>query len=144
MRGVPSTERKLAVAGLVLCAAIVVAFLLSIRWQYGYAGRTAAFTFTHGAVIVVAPGAPRPRGTGFWASSVRPRLSGWVQVFNTAYIKAIRIPLWMLFLPIAAVSLLAWRRARMRRPGHCLNCGYDLIGNVSGVCPECGKEVQSS
>lgn len=23
----------------------------------------------------------------------------------------------------------------------CLHCGYDLTGNVSGVCPECGKPV---
>jgi hypothetical protein len=26
-----------------------------------------------------------------------------------------------------------------RRPGHCQNCGYNLTGNVSGRCPECGK-----
>ena len=24
---------------------------------------------------------------------------------------------------------------------HCVNCGYDLTGNVSGVCPECGKRI---
>ncbi len=23
----------------------------------------------------------------------------------------------------------------------CVNCGYDLRGNVSGVCPECGKAI---
>jgi hypothetical protein len=27
-----------------------------------------------------------------------------------------------------------WRRQR----GQCPACGYDLTGNVSGVCPECG------
>ena len=27
------------------------------------------------------------------------------------------------------------------KPGHC-RCGYDLTGNTSGVCPECGVEVQ--
>ena len=25
--------------------------------------------------------------------------------------------------------------------GRCRKCGYDLSGNVSGVCPECGSEV---
>ena len=25
--------------------------------------------------------------------------------------------------------------------GHCPACGYDLTGNVSGVCPECGKDA---
>jgi hypothetical protein len=23
--------------------------------------------------------------------------------------------------------------------GQCVQCGYDLTGNVSGVCPECGR-----
>ena len=27
----------------------------------------------------------------------------------------------------------------LRRAGHCAACGYDLTGNVSGVCPECGQ-----
>ena len=26
-------------------------------------------------------------------------------------------------------------------PGHCPSCGYDLTGNVSGVCPECGNPI---
>ncbi|HEX5243398.1 MAG TPA: hypothetical protein VFW23_09085 [Tepidisphaeraceae bacterium] len=25
-----------------------------------------------------------------------------------------------------------------RAPGMCVSCGYDLTGNTSGVCPECG------
>lgn len=29
-------------------------------------------------------------------------------------------------------------------PGHCQNCGYDLTGNVSGVCPECGTAVEAT
>ena len=34
------------------------------------------------------------------------------------------------------------RQALSRRAnGLCLGCGYDLTGNVSGVCPECGKEA---
>lgn len=32
-----------------------------------------------------------------------------------------------------------WCSARLARSvGHCRMCGYDLTGNVSGVCPECG------
>lgn len=51
----------------------------------------------------------------------------------------------------AAVVLLAifplragWRlsiRHRRRNRGLCTSCGYDLTGNVSGVCPECGAAV---
>lgn len=30
---------------------------------------------------------------------------------------------------------------RRDRLGNCAACGYDLTGNVSGVCPECGRTV---
>jgi hypothetical protein len=31
------------------------------------------------------------------------------------------------------------RRRLRRTKSLCTQCGYDLTGNVSGVCPECGK-----
>ena len=34
-------------------------------------------------------------------------------------------------------------RRRWRREGRCLRCGYDLTGNVSGRCPECGESIGS-
>lgn len=39
---------------------------------------------------------------------------------------------------LAARGRRAWGRRRRRRLGLCLACGYDLRGNPSGVCPECG------
>ena len=33
------------------------------------------------------------------------------------------------------------RRRHRARHGLCLRCGYDLRGNVSGVCPECGHRA---
>lgn len=41
------------------------------------------------------------------------------------------------------LGALRWRdRARNARPDNlCLRCGYSLIGNVSGICPECGNAV---
>ena len=32
-------------------------------------------------------------------------------------------------------------RPRPIPPGHCQTCGYNLTGNVSGRCPECGTDV---
>jgi hypothetical protein len=48
---------------------------------------------------------------------------------------------------LLAVSVYAfynhWFRPRTAYPpaGHCRRCGYNLTGNVSGVCPECGTPV---
>ena len=33
------------------------------------------------------------------------------------------------------------RREKRRLMGLCVQCGYDLTGNVSGVCPECGRAL---
>jgi hypothetical protein len=32
-------------------------------------------------------------------------------------------------------------RGIYQEQGRCLSCGYDLTGNVSGVCPECGHTI---
>ena len=34
------------------------------------------------------------------------------------------------------------RRWRRRKRGECAECGYNLTGNVTGVCSECGAEVE--
>lgn len=34
-------------------------------------------------------------------------------------------------------------RRRRRRLGLCLRCGYDLRGNTSGVCSECGRSIEA-
>ena len=36
-----------------------------------------------------------------------------------------------------------YERQQRRAKGFCATCGYDLKGNVSGVCPECGAPVKS-
>lgn len=33
------------------------------------------------------------------------------------------------------------RRARRRKWHECLTCNYDLTGNTSGTCPECGQSA---
>lgn len=49
------------------------------------------------------------------------------------------VPLWLPVLLIGAVTIVCWRLDRPPRAGHCPACGYDLTGNTTGRCPECGS-----
>lgn len=55
-------------------------------------------------------------------------------------------PLWLLVaslsVPMAAYCVLGpLRRLRRRVRNLCLDCAYDLTGNTSGQCPECGLGI---
>ena len=55
------------------------------------------------------------------------------------------IPYWMIavglaILPALWLAALCRRQARLAAGG-CIACGYNLTGNTSGVCPECGMPV---
>ena len=58
--------------------------------------------------------------------------------------QVIGIPLWEA-VSLSSIAPVIWlalmTRVRHFAPGHCQQCGYDLTGNVSGVCPECGTPV---
>ena len=58
--------------------------------------------------------------------------------------REVRVPLWIPFLLSAGASAWLWWRGRGYPKGRCQKCGYNLTGNVSGVCPECGNPVGQS
>ncbi len=54
------------------------------------------------------------------------------------------LPHWFLVLIFAVLPgiwLYLWKKLRKVDPNACPGCGYDLTGNESGVCPECGVGV---
>jgi hypothetical protein len=70
----------------------------------------------------------------------------WLPSFYTVgtFQRTINVPCWIPFVLLAVPTALLWYRARRPiPPGHCQKCGYDLTGNVSGRCPECGTPVRS-
>ena len=102
---------------------------------------------------------PTPRGAspGLWgeiaARDRDGRLRGlgiaWSRVdynFDGQRVRrSLYLPHW-LFAAAAAVAPAnrlrrALRSRRRRAPGLCAVCGYNLTGNVSGVCPECGSSL---
>ena len=65
-----------------------------------------------------------------------------------AFMFMLMFPFWAVVLLTAvlpALWVILWRRRRAVRrraqAGLCGKCGYDLTGNTTGVCPECGTAV---
>ncbi len=58
----------------------------------------------------------------------------------------IKFPLWAPFLMFCIPPAVAFvqgplRRYRRRNRNQCIQCGYSLTGNTSGICPECGMQA---
>lgn len=51
------------------------------------------------------------------------------------------VPLWTVVVSAAAGLVLARRFYSPVPPGHCEECRYNLTGNLSGWCPECGTPI---
>ena len=80
------------------------------------------------------PTPSRAAWEGYYRFVAELEMMGWAKV--------LRIPL---LVPVAALlARPAWRALRARRDqttGSCDFCGYNLTGNVSGRCPECGTPI---
>ncbi len=55
------------------------------------------------------------------------------------------VPFWAMVVAAALPAMVLlrqarrrWRTAKWLHTGRCVRCSYDLTGNTSGVCPECG------
>ena len=53
------------------------------------------------------------------------------------------MPMWIVLASILVPTIVLWRQNRHIPHSHCQNCGYNLTGNVSGRCPECGTAVEA-
>lgn len=84
------------------------------------------------------------------------RYKNWISLYSQSYrsreeyvVQELTIPFWLVTALLAAYPIIAFTRAvryhradrRARTSGLCTNCMYDLTGNVSGRCPECGTSV---
>ena len=53
----------------------------------------------------------------------------------------LQAPAWLFVVAVGFPTSLLWWRDRPKA-GFCRICKYDLTGNVSGICPECGTAVE--
>jgi hypothetical protein len=81
-----------------------------------------------------------PDRFALWLSSFfRLPEARWTATTST---RSVHVPLWTPLLCFIVPTLWLWHRDRYNKPGHCQRCRYDLTGNTSGVCPECGARAR--
>lgn len=71
--------------------------------------------------------------SGIVGTMTHPPTYGWVNPPTAVWIGLGALAFWNL--------RLRCKDARRPRDGRCVACDYDLTGNVSGRCPECGSEI---
>ena len=95
-----------------------------------------------------------PNGAGAGAASrwhwqvqrlPKPQVNWVVDVEDSPTYRSLGVPLWIPIAGIGAITtwcLRRWREAPA--PGTCPCCGYDLTGNTSGRCSECGGPIPAN
>ena len=68
---------------------------------------------------------------------------------KSVYVESVSLsaPHWFITLILAilpAIWLFKWNKRRKLGPNACPGCGYDLRGNETGVCPECGVGLETT
>jgi hypothetical protein len=132
-----------------MCVACVVMWCASHLWSRSYLSVETEFKahVPHGLVLRCDVARRRIKGD----TSHGGRLVWFAIVLRTkavmphiersrGYPPDVIVPLWCVLVVLAVPTVMLWRSDR-RRPGHCQECGYDLTGNVSGACPECGAKA---
>jgi hypothetical protein len=85
-------------------------------------GRLALCVAGGASLVLLAAALPRD-----WASTVHLLANGRL--------------VWFAIMVVASASLLMLVRRDRPDPTRCVRCDYNLTGNVSGICPECGTPV---
>jgi hypothetical protein len=149
----PRLRRIAKWTGLTLCVLILVAWIASECLFIEYVGRTAYVGVPSGCVkYVEIANLNRPSG---WVIELphefldlrddpEPARHGlqWPVVTRAFGRHVWIVPFWPALALVAFPTAVLWWRDRRRiPPGHCAHCGYNLSGNVSGICPECGTKI---
>ncbi len=66
----------------------------------------------------------------------------WLPWANITSPMILRMPIWIPMLLAIMLAVASHRLDRRYPRGHCQFCGYDLTGNISGVCSECGAPTR--
>jgi hypothetical protein len=86
----------------------------------------------------------RTSGIQLWRTPTEEnanRLIWWPETNQHMWgVRYARLPIWIPLVVVGGLTAFLWRhRTRADLSGKYHTCGYDLTGNVTGRCPECGK-----
>ena len=147
--------RKIVIVGLTLGAATAtLLFAATFGDQTRWIRTTQGGWYLLGADRPLMPVSPRvelrwPRND--WETTTRPSTLAYayskLRLLAQREAAAYRWQILGLAAALATYPTIAFirgplRRWRRRKRGECVRCGYNLTGNVSGVCPECGTEIK--
>lgn len=149
-------QRVLKWGGATVAAVSLVAWGVGKQWTVGIeAPGIFLYVVDDDMVIFVYNGCPfdpktmESRLLTLWHEDrgVQQRIERWprdnqIRVIGRPLQASVTVPsLWSFLGGFLLFTWLTLREPRQSPPGHCLKCGYDLKGNVSGLCPECGTAV---
>ena len=111
------------------------------------ASQAVAFSWSIGRFSNPLPAYVPDGVVGIPASPYWWRPKNWADAGTTALgLRWWFISMWVALCVIAVPAAVLWWADRPRRPrrsrlAYCQKCGYNLTGNVSGRCPECGTPI---
>jgi hypothetical protein len=130
--------------GLMGCIVLLVIWMISFRSSVGYCRYGIGIGIRGGAFAVCwGPGVKEDPATYEWLISNIPLvLVSWKpELAEFGYVQVVIVPCWIFLLCVAVPTAIRFLRDRRPPIGHCQACGYDLTGNESGTCPECGVKA---
>lgn len=156
-------RRSTAKCALTLCVWIPVSWFVG-EWFVGtrtiWPARMSAYTPLAVCALIGAVHAGRYRGPNViylvygtlasWPLIAQYTSRGWRLGRNTTDTEMLRMAM-VISAYVVGLSLVCRFAARLSGrwsgyskfpAGHCQTCGYDLTGNVSGRCPECGRAIE--
>lgn len=134
----------------IACSVVFFSLLVSSSfYSYGYVSRRigilcgeARCGLAIASASIANPGWNADKNFGFrWEPEFLDRI---VPMGATYTVSIVFLPLWIPMLIAGAAIAYFHRKGRLPNTGHCIKCGYNLNGNRSGVCPECGVPFDMS
>ncbi len=128
--------------------ALLAVYLISGWWDFAFSVKVGPSVYSVGAgwglFIANRSAASEWNATSWCLASVNRIDYGWrgLAYGEALVLNCFSFPLLPILIATwVPTAWLWWFGRRKHPPGHCPHCGYDLTGNESGVCPECGRAI---